>query len=73
VQASNSDYSVKTLILASIGSVSEYGQIDFQVKAQAGYFFLYYGEHHAHIQPIGTEFQSVEESDWSKTQTLTIL
>ena len=71
VQASNSDYTVKTYTLASIGNVPQGGQVDFQVKAQIGYSFLYYGEH-AHIQPIGTDFQSVEESDWSNTQTITI-
>jgi len=71
VQASNSDYTVKTYTMASFGNVPEGGQIDFQVKAQVGYSFAYYGEH-AHILPIGINFQSVEESDWSNTQTITI-
>ena len=72
VPASNSDYTVKTYTLASFGNVpEEQGQVDFQVKAQVGYSFLYYGEH-AHILPIGTDFQSVEESGWSNTRTITI-
>jgi hypothetical protein len=69
VQASNSDFTVKTYTLASIGNVPEGGQVDFQVKAQIGYSFEYFG---GHIMPIGTDFQYVQESDWSNTQTLTI-
>jgi hypothetical protein len=69
--ASNSDYTVKTYTLASFGNIPEDGQVDFQVKAQVGYSFLYYGQH-AHIQPIGTNFQLVEESGWSSIQTVNI-
>ena len=71
VPASNSDYTVKTYTIGTFGGFVKGGEIDFQVKAQVGYSFLYFGEH-AHIMPIGTDFQSVAESDWSNTQTFTI-
>ena len=71
VKSSNSDYTVKTYILAPLGDFPNHGQVDFQVKAQIGYSFLYFGEHPP-IMPIGTNFESVEESDWSNTQTITI-
>ena len=45
------------------------GKLDFQVKAQTGYSFTYFG---GHIQPIGTDIQIVAQSDWSNTQTITI-
>jgi hypothetical protein len=66
LKASNSEYTVKSYSLPI-----QNGKIDFQVKAQAGYTFLYYGNH-AHIQPIGTDFQADAESDWSPIQTVTI-
>lgn len=68
VEASNSEYTLKSYPLGSFGSVPANGQIDFQVKAQIGYSYAYYGDH-AHIMPIGINFKSVEESDWSSTQT----
>lgn len=68
VKATNSEYTVKSYTLQSLGNVPTNGQIDFQVKAQVGYSYLYFGEH-AHIIPIGTNFKSVEESNWSSTQT----
>jgi hypothetical protein len=66
LKASNSEYTVKSYSLPI-----QNGKIDFQVKAQAGYTFLYYGNH-AHIQPIGTDFQADAESYWSPIQTVTI-
>ena len=66
LKASDSAYSVKSYPLPI-----QKGEIDFQVKAQAGYTFLFYGNH-AHIQPIGTDFQADAESDWSPIQTITI-
>jgi hypothetical protein len=71
IPASNSEYTVKIYTMASFENVPEGGQIDFQVKAQVGYSFAYYGDH-APIMPIGTVFQSVEESVWSNTQTITL-
>ena len=71
VQASNSTYTVKTYILASFSNVPDGGQLDFQVKAQIGYSYPYFGEH-APIMPIGINFQLVEESSWSNIQTITI-
>lgn len=70
-QASNSDYTVRAYTLESFGNVPADGRIDFQVKAQVGYSFAYYGSH-ALIMPIGTNFRSVEESNWSNTQTITV-
>ena len=72
VLASTSDYTVVTLIRSSeyMGwDIPDGGQEDFQVKAQAGYNYLYYG---GHILPLGTEFETIEESSWSSTQTITI-
>ncbi len=69
IQTSNADYTVITYPLETIGSVPNGGQVDFQVKAQAGYTFTYYG---GHIQPIGIDYHYVAQSDWSNTQTLTI-
>lgn len=80
VLASTADYTVVTLILTSQfwqipGSaqpdlnIPEGGQEDFQVKAQAGYEYLYSD---GHIFPIGTEFETIKESSWSNTQTITI-
>ncbi len=71
VQASNSDSTVKTYTIATFGNVPEGGQVDFQIKAQSGYSFAHYRDH-APIQPIGINFQSVEESDGSNTQSITI-
>ncbi len=69
IQASNSDYTIKSYSILSIGNIPQNGMVDFQVKAQIGYTFLYHG---GHIQPIGTDYHWVQESDWSNIQTLTI-
>ena len=65
LKASNGQYTVKSYSLPI-----KNGEIDFQVKAQIGYSFTYFG---GHIQPIGTLFQADAESNWSNTQTVTIL
>lgn len=67
LKASDSMYTVKSYPLSLWNTKS--GKIDFQVKAQAGYPFTYFG---GHIQPIGTNFHAAAESGWSNTQTITI-
>lgn len=67
LKASDSTYTVKSYPLA-LWNIPN-GKIDFQVKAQAGYSFTYFG---GHIQPIGTNFYAAAESDWSNIQTVTI-
>jgi hypothetical protein len=47
--------------------ISEAGQEDFQVNAQAGYEYPYSG---GHILPLGIEFALLAESGWSGTQTV---
>ncbi len=69
VQATNSDYTVISYSPSFIGNIQEGGQVDFQVKAQVGYTFLYYG---GHIQAIGTDYHYVTQRDWSNAQTITI-
>lgn len=69
IPASTSDITVKSYSLSSIGNIPKGGEVDFQVKAQIGFSFLYFG---GHIQPIGTNYHWVEESDWSAIQTITI-
>ena len=75
IRATNSEYTVVSYSPSFIGNIPpgyEFpngGQIDFQVKAQVGYTFLYYG---GHIQAIGTDYHFVTESDWSNAQTVTI-
>jgi len=69
IQAATSEYTVNSYSLSSIGKIPQGGLVDFQVKAQIGFSFLYFG---GHIQPIGTDYHWVEESDWSNTRTITI-
>jgi hypothetical protein len=69
IQASNSEYTVKTYGVPYFSDVPEGGQVDFQVRAQIGFLFEYFG---GHIQAIGTDFHYVAESDWSNIQTLTV-
>jgi len=66
IEASNSAYTVYSFSI--FNSLPVGSEIDFQVKAVIGFNFLYFG---GHIQPIGTVFHYVQESDWSKTQTIT--
>ena len=79
VLASTADCTVVTLILTSQYweipdsaqpdlNIPEGGQEDFQVKAQAGYEYPY-GRSGV---IFGIEFETIEESSWSSTQTLTI-
>ncbi len=67
LKASDSAYTVKSYPL-TLWNIPN-SKIDFQVKAQAGYSFLYSG---GHILPIGNNFYAAEESDWSSIQTVTI-
>jgi hypothetical protein len=69
IPAANSDYTIKSYSLSSMGNIPQGGLVDFQVKAQIGYSFTYFG---GHIQPIGTDYHWVQESDWSDTQTVKI-
>lgn len=69
VPAAAADYTVKSYSISSLGSIPQGGLVDFQVKAQIGFSFLYFG---GHIQPIGTSYHWVEESDWSSIQTVTV-
>lgn len=73
VKASDSEYTVVTYVLTTYVSgqsggihIHKGGQIDFEVKAQAGYFYWY---SNGHIFPIGTAFNAIKESDWSNTET----
>jgi hypothetical protein len=75
VKASDSEFTVVTYVLTSYASgesggihIPKGGQIDFEVKAQAGYFYWYSD---GHIFPIGTAFEAIKESDWSAAQTFT--
>jgi len=74
VKASDSEYTVITYVLTSYVSgqgeihIPKGGQIDFQVKAQAGYFYWY---SNGHIFPIGTALNAIKESDWTNAQTFT--
>jgi hypothetical protein len=77
VLASTSDYTVVTLVIGSENDIlmgyadvviPDGGQEDFQVNAQAGYEYLY--GRNAVI--FGTKFETVEESGWSSTQTITL-
>jgi hypothetical protein len=73
VKASDSEFTLVTYVLTSYASgesggihIPKGGQIDFEVKAQAGYFYWYSD---GHIFPIGTAFKAIRESDWSTAQT----
>jgi hypothetical protein len=69
---SPSSATVITLLLDSQDSnfyIPNGGSEDFQVQAQIGYEYPYYGEH---IFPLYTAFESLAESDWSGTQIITI-
>ena len=75
VKASDSEFTIVTYVLTSYASsesggihIPKGGQIDFEVKAQAGYFYWYSD---GHIFPIGTAFKTIKESDWSAAQTFT--
>jgi hypothetical protein len=75
VKASDSEFTVVTYGLTSYASgesggihIPKGGQMDFEVKAQAGYFYWYSD---GHIFPIGTAFKTIKESDWSAAQTFT--
>jgi hypothetical protein len=70
INASNSQYTLKSYPIASMSYIPNGGKIDFQVKAQAGYPFRYFG---GHIQPIGTNFHAAAESEWSNIQTVTMV
>ena len=80
VLTSTSDYTVVTLIRGSendilMGRANAYipngAQEDFQVSAQVGYLVPDYGGHIL-PQPLGYDFVSFGDSDWSKIQTMTI-
>jgi hypothetical protein len=75
VKASDSEYTVVTYVLTSYATgesggihIPKGGQIDFEVKAQAGYFYWYSD---GHIFPIGTKFNAIKESDWSNPEIFT--
>jgi hypothetical protein len=74
VKASDSGYTTITYVLSSYVSgqsginIPKGGQIDFEVKAQVGYFYWY---SNGHIFPIGTKFNAIKESDWSNVETFT--
>jgi hypothetical protein len=67
ISASNSANTVQSF--TDFSGLSKDAEVDFQVRAVIGFNFLYFG---GHIQPIGTVFHYVQESDWSNTQTVTI-
>jgi hypothetical protein len=67
IEALNSDYTVKSF--SDFNGLQTGAEIDFQVRAIIGFNFLYFG---GHIQPIGTVFYNVQESDWSNIQTVKI-
>jgi hypothetical protein len=76
VFASNSDYTVTVLTIASDAFLSDGnvyiqagGQEDFQVDANIGYQY----EIHQGIVPLGRAFASYADSGWSDIQTITIL
>jgi hypothetical protein len=70
IEPSDSDFTFRSFrLIWDLPYIPEGGSLDFQVKAQVGYSYQYYG---GHIIPIGTNFQVVEESEWSTTQTVTI-
>jgi hypothetical protein len=63
---------VITLLLGSESSnlyIPNGGNQDFQVQAQIGYEYPYYDDH---IFPLYIAFESLAESGWSNTQTITI-
>jgi hypothetical protein len=75
VFASNSDYTIVTLIIASNDGLTDGnvyiqagGQEDFQVEANIGYQY----EIHQGIVPLGKAFASYADSGWSNIQTITI-
>ena len=70
VAASSSDYTVATFVFGMYGwNPPVGGEEDFQVKAEAGYLY----PHYQGLIQTGTYFASYGESDWSDTQTITII
>jgi hypothetical protein len=76
VLASSSGDTIVTLVIGSNNDIimgdadviiHDNGEEDFQVGAEAGYLYDYYG---GHIMPIGIDFASFAESGWSNIKTL---
>jgi hypothetical protein len=67
VPASGFENTVITYVIGQSGlDIPKGGEIDFQVKAEVGYYHPYSD---GHSFPIGIEFETVQESDWTATQT----
>ena len=66
IPQSNSEYTVLTLV----NYYSPKAQVDYQVEAFSGHYYLYYLPDHP-LAPPFTMFGVDETSGWSSTQTLT--
>ena len=79
---SDTEYTTKTYILEDdfelgykLEGIDSGGDVDFQVKAKAGYDSLIWGTDHPTVPSTGHYEEGIamgEESDWSNTQTIKV-
>ncbi len=74
IQASNSGYTILTYVKGqSIWPMRNGDQIDIQVKAFVGYQKFFWNTDHMFPLYDGNAFDVSAESDWSSTQTITMI